>query len=260
MLGAVIVPGAALTELALTAGRHVGSPVVEELVLESPLLLPEGTAVQLQVTVAEAGPDGRRAVAVYTRPQPGPDEDGPPETTCHARGTLALGTAPLASPFPAAWPPPGARAVPVEALYARLADIGYDYGPVFQGVRAAWQDGEHVYAEVALADDHAATAQRFGIHPALLDAALHGPARAGRPKPAPGPGHPGGRGHAADRPRRTARRVRGQRGSAGVPPGQAGSAGPGRAAVERLAVPGRLEPGPGRVPRRNGPAARGEPR
>ena len=174
VLGAVIMPGAALTELALTAGRHVGSPVVEELVLESPLLLPEGTAVQLQVTVAEAGPDGRRAVAVYTRPQPGPDEDGPPETTCHARGTLALGTAPLASPFPAAWPPPGARAVPVEALYARLADIGYDYGPVFQGVRAAWQDGEHVYAEVALADDHAATAQRFGIHPALLDAALHG--------------------------------------------------------------------------------------
>jgi acyl transferase domain-containing protein len=182
VLGTVIVPGAVLTELTLTAGRHVGCPVVEELVLEAPLLLPEGTVVQLQVTVAEAepgdpdDPHGRRAVAIYTRPQPGPDEDLP-ETTCHARGTVALDTVPLApaaSPFPAAWPPPGARAVPVEALYARLADMGYDYGPVFQGVRAAWQDGERVYAEVALPADHAATAPGFGLHPALLDAALHG--------------------------------------------------------------------------------------
>ncbi|MGC4750726.1 hypothetical protein ACLQ28_34470, partial [Micromonospora sp. DT201] len=38
VLGMVIVPGTALVELALTAGRHAGSPVVEELVLEAPLL------------------------------------------------------------------------------------------------------------------------------------------------------------------------------------------------------------------------------
>ncbi|WP_433665368.1 SDR family NAD(P)-dependent oxidoreductase [Nocardia sp. CA-128927] len=70
------------------------------------------------------------------------------------------------------WPPTGAEAVGVEALYARLADIGLDYGPLFQGVQAVWRDGSEVYAEVALPQDTGAAG--FGIHPALFDAALHG--------------------------------------------------------------------------------------
>ena len=66
-------------------------------------------------------------------------------------------------------------------LYERLADAGLDYGPAFQGLSAAWKDGEEVYAEVALAEEQAQEAERFGIHPALLDAALHavGPWRGG---------------------------------------------------------------------------------
>ncbi|MDT3400812.1 polyketide synthase dehydratase domain-containing protein, partial [Streptomyces sp. B1866] len=57
-------------------------------------------------------------------------------------------------------------------LYAGMADLGYDYGPVFQGVRAVWRAGEDVYAEVALPDD--GDGAGFGIHPALFDAAMHG--------------------------------------------------------------------------------------
>src|SRR2546430_2474531 len=38
--------------------------------------------------------------------------------------------------------------------------------------RAAWRNGAHVYSEVALPED--AGDAGFGIHPALLDAALHG--------------------------------------------------------------------------------------
>ncbi|MGC4750731.1 polyketide synthase, partial [Micromonospora sp. DT201] len=67
VFGMVIVPGTAFVELALTAGRHAGSPVVEELVLEAPLLLAEQTVAQLQVTVGEPDDDGRREVAVYSR-------------------------------------------------------------------------------------------------------------------------------------------------------------------------------------------------
>ncbi|MDT3400900.1 polyketide synthase dehydratase domain-containing protein, partial [Streptomyces sp. B1866] len=58
VLGTTIVPGTALVELALTAGRQVGSPALDELVLEAPLLLEEGVAVQVQVTVGQAGEDG----------------------------------------------------------------------------------------------------------------------------------------------------------------------------------------------------------
>ena len=50
---------------------------------------------------------------------------------------------------------------------------GYGYGPAFRGLRAAWRRGEEVFAEVALPEDAAAEAGSFGLHPALLDAALH---------------------------------------------------------------------------------------
>src|SRR4029077_6521863 len=57
--------------------------------------------------------------------------------------------------------------------YEALADRGYGYGPAFRGLRAAWRRGDEVFAEVALPADAAAEAAAFGIHPALLDAALH---------------------------------------------------------------------------------------
>ncbi|WP_447007722.1 SDR family NAD(P)-dependent oxidoreductase [Saccharothrix isguenensis] len=169
VLGMVIVPGTALVELAAASGRHAGSPVVEELVLEAPLLLHETAAVRLQVTVGAAGEDGGREVAIYSRPEGGTEQD----VTCHARGTLAVAGQPIEA-WSAEWPPAGAEPVAVDSLYPRLVDAGYEYGPVFQGLRAAWRDGEDVYAEVALADEHLEAAQGFGIHPALFDAALHG--------------------------------------------------------------------------------------
>ncbi|MEU4804935.1 SDR family NAD(P)-dependent oxidoreductase [Actinosynnema sp. NPDC023587] len=167
VLGTVLVPGTALVELALAAGRHVGSPVVEELVLEAPLVLDRDGARQIQVTVTPADDDGRREVALYSRAV-----DGGRETTCHARGWLALDSE-TPVPFPAQWPPADAEPVDVDVLYPRLAEIGYEYGPVFQGLLAAWRDGDDVYAEVALPDEHADAARKFGLHPALFDAALH---------------------------------------------------------------------------------------
>ena len=177
VLGTVILPGAALAEMALTAGRHVGSPVLDELVLAAPLLLPASAEVQLQVTVGEADDDGRRAIAVYTR-RGGGEPGSQREVTCHARGLVAADTVPAepfpAAPFPTTWPPAGAEPVAAGDLYARLAEAGYEYGPVFQGVRAAWRDAGHSYAEISLADGPAAAEDGFGLHPALLDAALHG--------------------------------------------------------------------------------------
>ncbi len=174
VFGTVLVPGAALVELALAAGSRLGYPVVDELVLAAPLVLPAEGAVQVQVTVGEPEDDGRRSVALYSRAERELVEDGEgsaPEATCHARGMLAAEADP-AAPFPAAWPPAGAAPVAIDSLYPRLAESGYDYGPIFQGLRAAWRAGAVIYAEVALPED--AGADGFGIHPALLDAALHG--------------------------------------------------------------------------------------
>ena len=169
VFGTVMVPGTALVELALTAGQELGWPVLDELVLEAPLVLDDDAVRQVQVTVGPAGDDGRREVAIYTRGPGG--EDDVPEATCHGRGWLAAEAAPV-EPFPAQWPPAGAEPVPVGSLYDRLAGIGLDYGPLFQGVRAAWRAGGVVYAEVALPEDVGTGG--FGVHPALFDAALHG--------------------------------------------------------------------------------------
>jgi acyl transferase domain-containing protein len=67
----------------------------------------------------------------------------------------------------------GSTVVGVDDVYARLADVGLDYGPVFQGLTSAWRRGDEVFCEVRLPDDHVAHAGSFDLHPALFDAALH---------------------------------------------------------------------------------------
>ncbi|MGW0788781.1 SDR family NAD(P)-dependent oxidoreductase [Streptomyces sp. NPDC002911] len=162
--GTTLLPGTALVELALSAGHDLGCGHVTELTLQAPLLLPERGAVQLQLHVAAADEHGHRAVTVHSRPE-GADEAA---WTLNASGLLAPQTAPPAFDL-AAWPPPGAEPVPADDAYAELAALGYDYGPAFQGLRAAWRRGDETYAEVELPGE----AGGFGLHPALFDAALH---------------------------------------------------------------------------------------
>ncbi|MFG2632240.1 SDR family NAD(P)-dependent oxidoreductase, partial [Streptomyces sp. NPDC048473] len=173
--GTVLLPGAGFVELALHAGEQVGCDTVEELTIEAPLLLGPGREqVRIQVVAGNDDGDGRRTVTVHSRPaDDGQDADVP--WTRHASGVLATADAesdPAQTGAQAlAWPPPGAQPVPVGDAYALLADIGFAYGPVFQGLRAAWRLDGNTYAEIRLPDDVPVTG--FGIHPALLDSALH---------------------------------------------------------------------------------------
>ncbi|HEY8986525.1 MAG TPA: beta-ketoacyl synthase N-terminal-like domain-containing protein, partial [Streptomyces sp.] len=161
--GVVVVPGTAFVELLVRAGDEVGCGVLEELLLERPLVLPEHGAMQIQVVLEAPEESGRRAVSVYARPE---DET---DWTRHAGGTLASeATAPGVELT--VWPPTDAVAVPVDGFYEGLA---YAYGSAFQGLRAVWRRGDEVFAEVRLPDEVAERAGEFGIHPALLDAALH---------------------------------------------------------------------------------------
>ncbi|ADI04661.1 putative type I polyketide synthase [Streptomyces bingchenggensis BCW-1] len=166
----VLLPGTGFVELAVRAGDEVGCDVVEELTLETPLVLPEGSGVQLRLTVAEPDDAGRRTFRVYSRLEDAAFDEA---WTCHATGVLAQGAAQHTGDL-TEWPPKGAEALDVDSLYEDFATAGYGYGPVFQGLRAAWRRGEEIFAEVALAEEQQAEAARFGIHPALLDAALHG--------------------------------------------------------------------------------------
>ncbi|OLZ63797.1 beta-ketoacyl synthase [Streptomyces sp. IMTB 2501] len=162
--GTTLLPGTALVELALGAGHDLGCGHLAELTLQAPLVLSDRGAVQLQLHVAAADDTGHRALTVHSRPE---GADGT-AWTLHATGLLAPQTAEPAFDL-TAWPPQGAEPVPVEDAYAQLAGLGYDYGPAFQGLRAAWRRGEETFAEVELPVE----AESFALHPALFDAALH---------------------------------------------------------------------------------------
>ncbi|WP_395575163.1 SDR family NAD(P)-dependent oxidoreductase [Streptomyces sp. BK79] len=173
---ALVLPGTAYVDMAIRAGDEVGCPWIEELTLRAPLVLPPHGDVHVQVTVAAADDEGRREITVHAR------RDGDADWTGHATGVLgperegaSRGPRP-GEEFqdgPAEWPPPGAVPVPLDGFYPRFAESGLHYGPVFQGLRAAWLDGDDVLAEVRLPEEQHSAAGRFGLHPALLDAALH---------------------------------------------------------------------------------------
>ncbi|GAA0988890.1 hypothetical protein GCM10009555_071580 [Acrocarpospora macrocephala] len=273
VMGTVIVPGTALLELAVRAGDETGLDTLDELVIETPLVLPDQGSVDVQVATGTPDDSGRRPVTIHSRqegttawtrnaagfltgthpearppegvrpaqleilPQGGPQPDagaqeipgpdagtrgvpgpdagtrgvpgpdagtrgvpgpdarmrgvpGPdaetrrvPEPDAQAQGVPEPGTevhsevwsqgvATLRGQFEV-WPPEGAIPVEVDDVYQTLASAGLTYGPAFQGLRAAWRAGDEFLAEVELAEPEHADAARFGIHPALLDAALH---------------------------------------------------------------------------------------
>jgi malonyl CoA-acyl carrier protein transacylase len=178
--GSVLLPGTAFLELALRATEQVGAETVEELTLQAPLILLEAGAVAIQVSVSGADEDGRREIAIHSRPEGGAGQELAiaAEWTCHAVGALSAESAPLTEPLDA-WPPAGAELLPLDYLYDVLAEHGLQYGPAFQGLTAAWKEGERIYVEASLSEEQAQAAELFGLHPALLDSALHGAALAG---------------------------------------------------------------------------------
>ncbi|WP_043193910.1 type I polyketide synthase, partial [Streptomyces sp. NRRL F-2664] len=167
IMGRPLLPGAAVAELALYAARRTGAVEVAELTLEQPLHL-DGP-VALQLLVGPAGDDGTRPLSLHSRPQDSPDA----VWVRHAGGVLAdeVPDATGEDTGLTVWPPRDAAEIPVEGLYSRLAGLGYDYGPTFQGLRRAWHRGSDRYAEIILPET--AEADGFALHPAALDAALH---------------------------------------------------------------------------------------
>ncbi|QWF78553.1 3-ketoacyl-CoA thiolase [Amycolatopsis sp. CA-230715] len=163
--GSVLVPGTAFVELAIRAGDQLGCGVVDELTLEAPLVLPETGAVQVQLVAGAVDETGRRTLTVHSR-EAGSDDRS---WTRHATGALAESQPTEPSTWDV-WPPEGATAVSLDGFYERLLERGYGYGPAFRGLRAGWVRGDEVFADVALPEG---STGEFGLHPVLLDSALH---------------------------------------------------------------------------------------
>ncbi len=163
----VVVPGAALVEMVLHAGAQVGCDTLDELTLQAPLALAEDGTRAVQVKLGAVDEDGRRTVTIHSRAAADPDG----EWDRHAAGILAPAVPQPDRSDPAPWPPSAATAVAVDGIYTELSRLGVEYGPLFRGLRAVWRTDDEVCAEVAVPDGTEVAG--FGLHPALLDAALH---------------------------------------------------------------------------------------
>ncbi|MPY63810.1 type I polyketide synthase, partial [Streptomyces spongiae] len=186
--GTVLVPATVFVETAVRAGDEVGCGALDDLVVLAPLTLPATGGVLLQVVVEAADDSGRRPIDIHARPEgsvesvesvESPADGSEPAWTRHATGVLARvpedpGSAP-SDTGPAVWPPQGAVEIDLTDAYDTLAEGPFVYGPAFRGVRAAWRLGDELLADVRLPEAESVGADRFGIHPALLDAALHAP-------------------------------------------------------------------------------------
>ncbi|WP_121750381.1 type I polyketide synthase, partial [Streptomyces sp. E2N166] len=177
VFGAVVVPATAHLDLALSAGRRVGAPAVEELSLEAPLVLPASGEVRVRIVAGAADDTGRRSMEVFSHS--GEDGPAPGGWTRHVTGRLAPGAAPAsgapedATPL-AVWPPADAQPIDITELYDSFADAGFDYGPAFRGLREVWRRGEDLFAAATLPKTDGTSADDgFALHPALLDSVLH---------------------------------------------------------------------------------------
>ncbi|MGW7409946.1 type I polyketide synthase [Streptomyces sp. NPDC054833] len=175
--GVALLPGTAFVELAVTAADAVGCDLLEELTLETPLLVPERGGVALQVRVGADDGSGRRPLTVHSRTDDGDayahEDDSGRAWVRHASGSLTFATGGPVDGSLAAWPPADAEPVDVDGFYDRLAGMALDYGPGFQGLRAAWRSGDDFFAEVELPGAERTDTGAYGLHPALFDAALH---------------------------------------------------------------------------------------
>nr|WP_256727198.1 SDR family NAD(P)-dependent oxidoreductase [Streptomyces acidiscabies] len=159
-----LVPGSALIEWLLRAADEAGCPTLDEVTLTAPLPFPDSGTTQLQLTVGVADDEGRREVRVYARRDTA--------WVCHATGVASPEPPVPAAELAPEWPPVDADPVDIEDFYPCAAQTGYTYGPAFQGLRKLWRHGPDLFAEIAL-PEQAGPHDGFGIHPALLDAALH---------------------------------------------------------------------------------------
>ncbi|WP_249645166.1 type I polyketide synthase, partial [Nocardia sputi] len=182
--GVALLPGAAFVELVLHVGAVVECMWLSELVLEAPLVVPSSGTVELRVVAGAPDESRTRRVWVYSRTEEAASraERGPadrisdgnsPRWVRHAAATITAETDAAVASVVAVRPPAGVAAVDIAGVYAELAERGYEYGPVFQGLTALWRGDGEVFAEVTLPEPGRAGIAEFALHPALLDAALH---------------------------------------------------------------------------------------
>jgi len=170
--GAVVFPGAAYLEMALSAGAEAlgDSPFqLTDVVITEALAFPGDVAVPVQVVTTEEQPGWLR----FQTASRVPGAEGA-FWRVHARGAVrqAERTEVPARLDLAALKARLGTCVPVPATYTVLGGMGLEYGPAFRGLAELWQGEGEALGRVRL-PEAAGSPTPYRLHPALLDACFH---------------------------------------------------------------------------------------
>ena len=160
-----MLPTAAILDAVLAAAERAGflQPMIQDFVYERALTIPSDQPVWTETSI-----DSRADSASFRLQSTGMEADDP--WHLNASGTVHVGPGPPPPPFPGHRMRAGRKIAP-DLFYRFLDGVGLSYGATFRGIRRLWQDGDQVFAEVAL--PAGLDTAGYHIHPAFLDACLH---------------------------------------------------------------------------------------
>ena len=178
VFGRVVAPAALYGAMGLSAaseaaraGSGGSGPVVEELRIHAPLVLPEGDGGDVEsgcaVQLWAGAPDGsgRRTVEVHSK------GEGATEWTLHAEARVGWeARPPEAGGTDVEGLKQGLSEADAAAFYRTLAAAGLDFGEWFRAVRRLWLGSGEALGEVRLPEGLEVGAD--GVHPVLLDGCL----------------------------------------------------------------------------------------
>ncbi|RJQ75664.1 acyltransferase domain-containing protein [Pseudonocardiaceae bacterium YIM PH 21723] len=164
--GITVLPGAALIEMALAAAAQAYGPgdySVEDLQLHKALILSPASDARLRTTLYQE--EARVEIASYLALP-----SGERQWTIHATAQLSISAA-----RPTARDLVGLRArcaghVSQDEFYIRTGEMGFQYGPAFQGIREVVTGDGLVVGTVAIPEG--VSTGDYGFHPSLVDAAF----------------------------------------------------------------------------------------
>ena len=171
--GERILPAVAYYELAYAMGVEIlgpGPKTLSNIRLHKALFLPAKGTVRIQAVLAPSGADTHSVRVYCDRKRRGETSD--PQLCCEMtvrQGPAKMGTTEsrrLPSEFPDAFES--------AEFYELTKTLGFEYGPLYQGIRRAWLDGGESIAELTM-PGQIQQEKGFYIHPAFLDTVVQLP-------------------------------------------------------------------------------------
>ncbi|HUC97182.1 MAG TPA: acyltransferase domain-containing protein, partial [Candidatus Polarisedimenticolaceae bacterium] len=162
-----VFPAAAYVEMALGAARETlgeGAYILEEVRFQKVLFLPDSNetpTVQLVFYPADA------SFAIYSRTSNAEDSwtlhaNGYMRQEQHLRARAELDVQSIKGNLP--------EEITSDDHYSRVAEVGFYFGPSFQGIERIWRKDGEALGQVLLPQHLAQESSRYCVHPAFLDA------------------------------------------------------------------------------------------